>query len=123
MLLRLLAESYLHQARHSEALRLFEAVLQEVRTRGDHFMVALTLLGVGEARLLCQEVEDGMSALREARELARDLGHRTLEGRLLLAIAGHTGETALLLMAAGLFEETGADAWHATALAALRIST
>ncbi|MCG5214817.1 AfsR/SARP family transcriptional regulator [Streptosporangium sp. KLBMP 9127] len=119
MLLRLLAESQLRQDRHTQALRLFEAVLQEVRARGDLFMVALTLLGVGEARLAGRSTQEGMSALHEARDLARNLGHRTLEGRVLLAIGGHDGGKEVLQAAAELFEEAGADAWHATALADL----
>ncbi|WP_327087146.1 NB-ARC domain-containing protein [Nonomuraea sp. NBC_01738] len=120
MLFRLLAESYLCQARHTEALRLFDTVLHEVRARGDHFMVALTLLGVGQARLARQDIQDGMSALWEARDLARNLGHRTLEGRVLLALGGQSGRADLLRAAAVLFEATGADAWHVTAIATLR---
>ncbi|RSN15542.1 transcriptional regulator [Nonomuraea sp. WAC 01424] len=124
-LLKRLAEVYRRQGRHADAIRKCEGALAHAVDLNDLVGQAYVLHALGETQLDLGEIVEAGSTLHQALHLARRVGDRLIEGRVLLAL-GHLGSdrsTFHLQQAAETFAAIGAAGWHDKAMrAAARVS-
>ncbi|MEU0567444.1 BTAD domain-containing putative transcriptional regulator [Nonomuraea sp. NPDC005983] len=119
-LLKRLAEVYRRQGRHAEAIRKGEHALALTLDLNDLVGQAYVLHALGEAQLDLGEIVEAGSALHQALRIARRVGDRLIEGRVLLAL-GHLksdDSTFHLQQAAETFAAIGAAGWHDKAVRA-----
>ncbi|MFI9589511.1 AfsR/SARP family transcriptional regulator [Nonomuraea sp. NPDC052265] len=124
-LLKRLAEVYRRQGRCAEAIREGERALAITLDLKDPVGQAYVLHALGEARLDLGETVEAGATLHQALRIARRVGDRLIEGRILLAL-GHLEDddsTVHLRQAAETFAAIGAAGWHDEAMrAAARVS-
>lgn len=116
-LLKRMVEVYWRQGRAPEAVAVGERALHMVRVAGDEVGEAYVLHALGEAHAALDATADAEHLLRAGLDIARRVGERLIEGRLLLALGrlGTTDAKGLLTAAVSVFAELGAATWRAAA--------
>ncbi|MFB9206658.1 tetratricopeptide repeat protein [Nonomuraea spiralis] len=115
-----LAEVYHRQGRYVDAIRKCERALALTLDLNDLVGQAYVLHALGEAQLDLGEVVEAGATLHQALHIARQVGDRLIEGRVLLAL-GHLESdhsTFHLQQAAETFAAIGAAGWHDKAMKA-----
>ncbi|WP_165977029.1 AfsR/SARP family transcriptional regulator [Nonomuraea diastatica] len=124
-LLKRRAEVRRRQGLHAEAVRDGEQALAMTIDLNDLVGQAYALHALGEARLGCGELVAAAADLHQALRIARQVGDRLIEGRILLALGHLEDEESIgcLRQAADIFAGIGSTGWHEQAVkAALAIT-
>ncbi|MEO3886447.1 BTAD domain-containing putative transcriptional regulator [Nonomuraea sp. B5E05] len=119
-LLKRRAEVRRRQGLHTEAVRDGEQALAITLDLNDLVGQAYALHALGEARLGCGEPVAAADDLHRALRIARQVGDRMIEGRVLLTLGHIESEDSVgrLRQAADIFAGIGATGWHEQAVKA-----